>query len=83
MKPDGQTLCEIIADRKMREKLARIEAHVGSQPEWDLFTLERMKAKQQVSDAELERAQARWKREKEKRVARGARRSPSDLRRLP
>lgn len=55
---------EIIANRKMQQKLARIEAHVGSQPEWDLFTLERIRAKQQVSDAELEQARERWRKEK-------------------
>jgi hypothetical protein len=73
VKLDGQTLREIIADRKFREKLARMEAHVGEQPEWNLFSAERIRSKQIVSDAELEEARERWReervaREKEKRA---------------
>ncbi len=60
----GQFIHEIIAERKLREKLARLETQVGSQPEWDLFTAQRIRAKQQVSDAELEQARERWRKEK-------------------
>ena len=60
----GQFIHEIIAERKLREKLARMETQVGSQPEWDLFTAQRMKAAQQVSDEELEAAREKWRKEK-------------------
>ena len=40
------------------------ETQVGSQPEWDLFTAQRMKAAQQVSDEELEAAREKWRRKK-------------------
>ena len=60
----GQFIHEIIAERKLREKLARMETQVGSQPEWDYSPRSASGPRQQVSDEELEAAREKWRKEK-------------------